>query len=121
LSDLEIAGALAQSDVLIAPYPLVSASGTVVLALSRGLRVVAYDTGALSDVVARDGLVPVGDEKGFADRIMVTIGTGQGGPALGLAAWREQSFNCWLSALRGHEDTLWAGSDVASLQQSSHS
>lgn len=120
LSDLEIASVLAQSDVLIAPYPLVSASGTVVLALSRGLRVVAYDTGALSDVVARDGLVPVGDEERFADRIMAAIGSGHGGPALGLAAWREQSFNCWLDALRGREDARWVRSDVANLQQSSH-
>jgi glycosyltransferase involved in cell wall biosynthesis len=106
LSDIEIASVLAQSDLLIAPYPLVSASGTVVLALSRGLRVVAYDTGALSDVVARDGLVPLGDEGEFAYRIMTAIRSGYGGPAQALATWRERSLNSWmqcLNALEGRE------------------
>jgi glycosyltransferase involved in cell wall biosynthesis len=99
LSDFEIASVLAQSDLLIAPYPLVSASGTVVLALSRGLRVVAYDTGALSDVVARDGLVPVGDEGEFANRMMTAMRFGYGGPARALATWREQSLESWMQCL----------------------
>ncbi len=100
LSDVEIAGVLAESDLLIAPYPLVSASGTVVLALSRGLRVVAYDTGALSDVVAQDGLVPLGDEGEFANRIMAAARSQCGGPVQTLAIWRERSLNSWLQCLR---------------------
>src|SRR5579859_7583962 len=123
LSDFEIASVLAQSDLLIAPYPLVSASGTVVLALSRGLRVVAYDAGALSDVVAPDGLVTPGDEEEFANRIMTAMQSGCGGPAQALATWKERSFNSWmqcLNALTGHEDQRRAGRDVANLQQSSH-
>jgi glycosyltransferase involved in cell wall biosynthesis len=106
LSDFEIAGVLAQSDVLIAPYPLVSASGTVVLALSSGLRVVAYDTGALSDVVAPDGLVAPGDEREFANRIMKAMRSGCGGPAQALATWKERSLHSWtqcLDALEGRE------------------
>ena len=99
LSDLEIASVLAQSDVLIAPYPQVSASGTVVLALSRGLRVVAYDTGALSDVVAPDGLVPQGDEAEFARRIMSAAQSATGRPAQPLATWKEQSFDRWMQCL----------------------
>jgi glycosyltransferase involved in cell wall biosynthesis len=99
LSDFEIAGALAQSDLLIAPYPVVSASGTVVLALSRGLRVVAYDTGALSDVVAPDGLVTPGDEGEFANRIMIALRSGCGGPAQALAAWKERSLDSWMQCL----------------------
>ena len=101
LSDLEIASVLAQSDILIAPYPLVSASGTVVLALSSGLRVIAYDTGALSDVVARDGLVPLGDEREFANRIMAAIRSGCGGPAQALGTWRKRSFDSWIQCLDG--------------------
>ena len=99
LSDFEIAGALAQSDLLIAPYPVVSASGTVVLALSRGLRVVAYDTGALSDVVARDGLVTPGDEEEFANRIMIALQSKCGGPAQALTAWKERSLDSWIECL----------------------
>jgi glycosyltransferase involved in cell wall biosynthesis len=106
LSDLEIAAVLAQSDLLIAPYRLVTASGTVVLALSRGLRVIAYDTGALSDVVARDGLVPIGDEGEFANRIMEATRSEKGGPAQAFAAWKKQSLFSWvqcLNAVRGRE------------------
>jgi glycosyltransferase involved in cell wall biosynthesis len=99
LSDLEIASALAQSDLLIAPYPVVSASGTVVLALSRGLRVVAYDTGALSDVVAPDGLVAPGDEGEFANRIMTAIRSGCGGPAQALGTWKQRSLDSWTQCL----------------------
>ncbi len=103
LSDFEIASVLAQSDVLIAPYPLVSASGTVVLALSSGLRVVAYDTGALSDVVAPDGLVTPGDEREFANRIMTAIRSGCGGPAQALATWKERSLHSWMQCLNALE------------------
>jgi glycosyltransferase involved in cell wall biosynthesis len=105
LSDVEIAGALAQSDLLIAPYPLVSASGTVVLALSRGLRVVAYDTGALSDVVAPDGLVTPGDEGEFANRIMIAMRSGCGGPAQALATWKERSLDSWTQCLNAQSSS----------------
>jgi len=103
LSDVEIANVLAQSDVLIAPYPFVSASGTVVLALSSGLRVIAYDTGALSDVVARDGLVPLGDEREFANRIMAASRSGCGGPVLAPATWRKRSLDSWMQCLNAVE------------------
>ncbi len=103
LSDFEIANVLVQSDILIAPYPVVSASGTVVLALSSGLRVIAYDTGALSDVVARDGLVPLGDEREFANRIMAATRSGCGGPVLALATWRKRSFDSWMQCLNAVE------------------
>jgi glycosyltransferase involved in cell wall biosynthesis len=119
LSDVEIAAVLADSDILIAPYRLVTASGTVVLALSRGLRVVAYDVGALSDVVARDGLVPAGDEREFAARIMAAIGSGCGGPAQPLDMWKEQSFLSWTKCLndvvrgpeRGWKELGYSGRD----------
>jgi hypothetical protein len=39
---------------------------TVRHALAR-LRVVAYDTGALGEVVATTGLISLGDERGFCD------------------------------------------------------
>lgn len=103
LSDIEIASVLADNDLLIAPYRLVTASGTVVLALSTGLRVIAYDTGALSDVIAPDGLVPAGDEREFASRIMAAIRSGCGGSAKALATWREQSRASWVQCLDAFE------------------
>ena len=100
LSDIEVAQELAKSDVLLAPYRLTTASGTVVLALCRGLNVVAYDTGALAEVLAPDGLVPPGDELGFAERICVAIKTRCGGPVRSFQAWRQASLEAWLEAVR---------------------
>jgi glycosyltransferase involved in cell wall biosynthesis len=95
LSDIEIARELARSDVLLAPYPLVSASGSVVLGLSRGLRVIAYDTGALSEVVDTDGLVEPGNETAFAERIVAAARFQCGRPAHALAEWRAASLCAW--------------------------
>jgi glycosyltransferase involved in cell wall biosynthesis len=100
LSDPEIAQELAQSDVLLAPYALnTTASGSVILALCRGLSVVAYDAGALADVVAADGLVRHGDEAGFAARIGAVLDAPCGGPTQSLDAWRQASLEAWLAAI----------------------
>ena len=99
LTDVEIAQELAKGDVLLAPYPLVSASGSVVLALSRGLRVVAYDTGALADVVAPTGLVGLGDERALAERIAAAAHTNCGGPARSIPEWKHASFKAWSSVI----------------------
>ncbi len=95
LSDAEIAQELAKGDVLLAPYPLVSASGSVVLALSRGLRVIAYDTGALAGVVAPAGLVALGDERAFAERITAAVHEHCGGPAQSIPEWKRASLEAW--------------------------
>jgi glycosyltransferase involved in cell wall biosynthesis len=95
LTDVEIAQELAKGDVLLAPYTRVSASGSVVLALSTGLRVVAYDTGALADVVAPTGLVGLGDERVFAERIAAAAHTHCGGPARTIPEWKDASFKAW--------------------------
>lgn len=95
LTDGEIAQELATSDVLLAPYPVVSASGSVVLALCRGLRVVAYDTGALADVVAPTGLVPPGEERAFAEKIAAAAHTQCGGPARSIPEWKHESLEAW--------------------------
>jgi len=100
LSDVEIAQELAKSDVLLAPYPRVTASGSVVLALCRGMGVIAYDTGALAEVVSPEGLVPLGDEFTFAMRIVAATNLFVGGPKDPLHAWREASLRAWLEALK---------------------
>ncbi len=100
LSDIEIARELAKSDVLIAPYRLVTASSTVVLALSMGLNVIAYDAGALADVVHPSGLVRHGDEAAFAERICTVIDAPCGGPARSIDAWRQATLDAWLQAIR---------------------
>jgi glycosyltransferase involved in cell wall biosynthesis len=99
LTDVEIAQELAKSDLLLAPYARVSASGSVVLALSRGLRVVAYDTGTLADVVAPTGLVDIGNERVFAERIAAATHTRCGGPARPIPQWKDASLKAWSSVI----------------------
>jgi len=99
IGDVEIAQELAKSDVLLAPYSNVSASGTVVLALSRGLRVIAYDAGALAEVVAPDGLAPFGDECGLAKRIVAATKTPCGRSLHRICTWRQSSLRAWLDAI----------------------
>ena len=101
LSDIEVAQELAKSDVLIAPYRLVTGSSTVILALSMGLNVIAYDAGALAEIVHADGLVRHGDEAGFAERICTVIDGPCGGPARSIDAWRQATLEAWLEAIRG--------------------
>ena len=100
LNDRDIAASLAESDVLIAPYPVASASGSVVLALCRGLRVVAYDAGSIRDVLADNGLVQPHDEAAFAAQLSVAPECVGGGPRLALPQWRNCSLDAWLEALR---------------------
>lgn len=60
LSDLEIASALVKADVVLAPYPLATASGTVMLAVSAGVPVLGFDSPGISDVLTESSTVPVG-------------------------------------------------------------
>lgn len=60
LSDFEIASALVKADVVLAPYPLATASGTVMLAVSAGVPVLGFDSPGISDVLTDSSTVPVG-------------------------------------------------------------
>lgn len=99
LSDMEIAQAVAEADVLVAPYSVASASGTVALALSRNIRVVAYDIGAIREVLASDGLVQAGDEQGFADALRHSRMFRGANPAVPLSVWQDRSLKAWKEAI----------------------
>jgi glycosyltransferase involved in cell wall biosynthesis len=102
LRDEDVAQALSECDTLLAPYPLVSASGSVVLALSRGLRVLAYDAGAICDALDEEGLVAPGDEEAMAERIaQAALGTRSAGGARTQAqAWTRRARAAWLHVAR---------------------
>ena len=82
---------------------------TVVLALSMGLNVIAYDAGALADVVHPSGLVRHGDEAAFAERICTVIDAPCGGPARSIDAWRQATLDAWLQAISNDLATAQAG------------
>lgn len=60
--DAVLAEVLLSCDALLAPYTGATQSGTVALAVTAGLPVVGYDSGAIADLAGHAGLVPPGDE-----------------------------------------------------------
>jgi glycosyltransferase involved in cell wall biosynthesis len=60
VDDDELAAAVADGGVVVAPYVGATQSGTVALAVTIGLPVLAYDVGALRSLLADDALVPAG-------------------------------------------------------------
>lgn len=95
-TDAEVAAALRASRVLVAPYRAVSQSGSVALAASAGLAVVAYDSGALRTLpgvtVVRDG-----DAAAFAAAVRAAL---DGGAEIDVETWALQAFHDWLAVLR---------------------
>jgi glycosyltransferase involved in cell wall biosynthesis len=61
VTDEAIIQAISASHVLCAPYKEATQSGSIIMAITAGLPVVAYDSGALSDLREWITLVPVGD------------------------------------------------------------
>ncbi|MDR6790961.1 hypothetical protein J2X12_000611 [Pseudarthrobacter oxydans] len=61
IDDAELADSLRWADVLVAPYEAVTESGTVQLALTVGLRVVAFSGGALEQSLISSALAESGN------------------------------------------------------------
>lgn len=63
LSDEEIVARIYDSDVMLAPYIAATQSSSVILAMTCGLPVLGYDSGALSWMLTPESRVPAGDAK----------------------------------------------------------
>lgn len=70
IDDAEMANGLRWADVLLAPYEAVTESGTVQLALTLGVRVVAFSGGALDQSLVPEALAAAGDYPGLANAIL---------------------------------------------------
>jgi glycosyltransferase involved in cell wall biosynthesis len=99
LTDEEIACELLAADICIAPYKLVTASGSVVMALCCEMPVLAYDAGSLRDVVTDEGLVPLGDESQFARRLSGFVHEPASTRRYPLDVWKSLSIEAWLTAI----------------------
>lgn len=64
--DRELAATLLSCDALLAPYTGATQSGTVALAVTAGLPVVGFDSGAVAELAGVAGLVSEGDVAGLA-------------------------------------------------------
>jgi len=88
---------LAARPLVLAPYVAATQSGSVILALSMGCRVLAFDKGGIPDVVAPEGLVPNNDLDAFAE----ALSTGRGGSSvLPAAEWVDRAAEAWSDAVR---------------------
>jgi glycosyltransferase involved in cell wall biosynthesis len=102
LSDDTVAKALAQADALVAPYRNATDSGTVMLALSAGLPVLAFETGALGTHLTKESLVPVDDWHSLAKKctnakqMSVSHEWAQDVQNEARAAWRGVIASAWL-------------------------
>lgn len=95
LTDSDLATGLASSAVLLAPYTNATQSGSVIMALSAGVGVIAYDSGAIGEIVAANSLVPVGDYALFAQKVRAYIES----------PWNSTATD--LGALEAHVRRLW--------------
>lgn len=87
---------LAERPVVLAPYVAATQSGSVIMALTSGCRVLAFDQGGIPDVLSEDGLVPNGDLDAFAEAI--TVGR-SGTSRIPLATWAATAAQDWSSAV----------------------
>jgi glycosyltransferase involved in cell wall biosynthesis len=107
ISDEELAAELRRADLLLAPYKGATQSGTVALALSAGIRVVAYDDGALRDLVDDSGLVARGDRVAFAKTLASAAGgIPVGRPRTPLDTWQSDAAIAWAAAVRYPSTTV---------------
>lgn len=89
---------LAQRPLIIAPYVAATQSGTVILALSMGCRVLAFDEGGIPDVLSAEGLVPTGDVDAMARAIADDRG---GTSAVPVSEWSDQAATAWHRVVEG--------------------
>ncbi len=70
VDDEELAEALAWTDIVVAPYEAVTESGTVQLALTMGVRVVAFSGGAMHESLQPQAMAESGDYEGLVAAIL---------------------------------------------------
>ena len=100
--DPELIAAVRSADALLAFYPEATQSGSAILALSAGLPVLGFDVGALSEVIDRDFLAPLGDLSQAAQRIEDLLQGRLFKPAnvMTLGAWEQESATAWDAAVQ---------------------
>jgi len=67
MSDVDVRRYMESSSVLVAPYRDVTASGTILMALTVGLPVAAFTSDVLLETLSTDSLADTGDTKMLAD------------------------------------------------------
>ena len=76
VSDFQIFECLSYADALVAPYSDVTASGTAIIAISLGTRVVTFANESMADLLGTGDLAPAGD----VDRLAELVVAGRANP-----------------------------------------
>ncbi|MGC0365729.1 hypothetical protein ABH922_003713 [Rhodococcus sp. 27YEA15] len=75
MSDPDVRRYMETSSVLVAPYRDVTASGTVLMALTVGLPVAAFESPVLLGTLDAENMAPVGDTRKLAERAVASSRT----------------------------------------------
>lgn len=102
VDDRALVSALSEADVMCAPYREATQSGSIILALTAGLEVVAYDSGAIADFGDWITLVPAGDAVAMAQAVSKGNATAElddQGIEGRVRQWSNRAKTSWLRAL----------------------
>jgi glycosyltransferase involved in cell wall biosynthesis len=97
--DRDVARLLMSSDCLLAPYVAATQSGTVVMALTWGLGVVAFDSGAVGELVVPESLVGDFRSPAFGDRVREYVKHPWPAARRPVDQWRRDAACAWESVL----------------------
>ena len=83
------------ADVLLAPYTQASQSGSIALAMTVGLPVVAFDVGSIGEQVPASSLIPADDYESFARATEEVLRTPKSAATVDVKEWRARTQGCW--------------------------
>lgn len=99
VSDEVLCSEVAAADVLVAPYREVTQSGSIILALSFGVPVVSYRSGAVIEVVDPKCLAVVGDVMQLSRLVSDVLEGRLIAEFADIDKWRAQTLEAWISVL----------------------
>lgn len=98
LSEEDLAEAIMQSSVAVAPYSGVAFSGSIGLALSCGLDVICFESDSLSALIPQENMVPEGDVHALAARVVDYLNEPRP-EGRGMGDWNDKAAVEWAAAI----------------------
>ena len=102
VSDGRLISALSQADALLAFYPGATQSGSAILAMTIGRPVLAFDTGALPEIIRPEFLAPAGDRSAAA-RLIESLVNGllpATSNLMPITPWEDQAMSQWSALVK---------------------
>ena len=101
VDDRRLVAAVRDAVVLLAPYRQATQSGSVLLAVTLGVPVVAYRAGAVAEHVPDSHLAPVGDVGGLRQVLLGVLRRPGDEASVDVDAWGDHVARAWDGVLSG--------------------